>query len=60
MSNGTYTYYKIKNWSCFSCFENIFVYKTSKVFWHVWLFCKRNCNFEYWIRILCTKLYMGT
>ena len=25
-----------------------------------WCFCKGNCNFEYRIRILCIKLYMGT
>ena len=34
--------------------------KKTKLFWHCWLFCKRNCNFEYCIRIRCIELYMMT
>ena len=33
--------------------QSIYLFEIWKVFWHFWLFCKRNCNFEYRIRILC-------
>ena len=45
MNYGTYTNYKIT----LLFFENYWfvraVSKSSKVFCHVWCFCKRNCNF---------------
>ena len=60
MNYGTYMNNQMK----IELFENVrmfpIVFKVSKVFWHVGVFCIINCHFEYWIRILCIVLYMGT
>ena len=55
MNYGTCTYYKIK--SLFFDFLDFRTFsKISKVFWHFGCFCKRNCNFEYWMSAVTCPL----